>query len=75
MLERDKVESLFDKRIRPGLMMDGGNIELVEVKDNKVYVKLLGACGGCPSATMTLHYGVERILREEFPELEALIAV
>ena len=56
-------------------MMDGGNIELIEVKDNKVYVKLLGACGGCPSAMMTLHYGVERILKEEFPELEALIAV
>lgn len=75
MLEREKVESLFDKRIRPGLMMDGGNIELIDVKENKVYVKLLGACGGCPSAMMTLHYGVERILKEEFPDLEALIAV
>jgi Fe-S cluster biogenesis protein NfuA len=75
MLDREKVEGLFDKRIRPGLMMDGGNIELIDVKENKIYVKLVGACGGCPSAMMTLHYGVERILREEFPEFEGLIAV
>ncbi len=75
MMEREKVEELFDRRIRPGLMMDGGDIELVDVKGNTVYVKLVGACGSCPSATMTLTYGVERILRDEFPELDALITL
>ena len=75
MLERQKVEDLLDRRIRPGLMMDGGNIELIDVRENTVYVKLVGACGSCPSAIMTLQYGVERILKEEFPDLEALITV
>jgi Fe-S cluster biogenesis protein NfuA len=55
--------------------MDGGNIDLVDVKDNKVYVKLMGACGCCPGAQMTLKMGVERVLKEEFPELEEVVAV
>jgi Fe-S cluster biogenesis protein NfuA len=75
MLEREKVEEILNQKIRPALMMDGGNIELVDVKENKVYVKLVGACHGCPSAAMTLHHGVERVLREEFPDLEALVSV
>jgi Fe-S cluster biogenesis protein NfuA len=75
MLTKERVEDLLDSRIRPGLMMDGGNIELIEVKENRVYVRLMGACGHCPSAMMTLHFGVERILKEEFPDLEELVAV
>ena len=75
MLERKNVEEILDQRIRPALMADGGNIELIDVKENKVYVRLTGACGGCPSAAMTLQYGVERLLKEEFPELEALVNV
>ena len=55
--------------------MDGGNIDLIDVKENKVYVQLVGACGHCPSAMMTLQFGVERLLKEEFPELEAVITV
>ena len=49
---KDKVEAVLEK-LRPMLMMDGGNIELVDVKDNEVYVHLVGACGMCPSSTMT----------------------
>ncbi len=75
MLERQKVEEVLDRRIRPALVNDGGDIELIEVKDNKVYVRLLGACGHCPSAIMTLQFGVERLLKEEFPDLEALISL
>lgn len=75
MLTKDAVEAALDERIRPAIMMDGGNIEVVEVKDNKVYVKLMGACGTCPSSQITLQVGVERVLREKFPELEALISV
>lgn len=75
MITREAVEKVLNERIRPGLMMDGGNIELVNVEENKVYVKLVGACHGCPGAQMTLQMGVERILRAEFAELEAVVPV
>lgn len=75
MLSKELVEEALDERIRPAIMMDGGNIEVVEVKENKVYVKLMGACGSCPSSQITLQVGVERLLRERFPEMEALISL
>ena len=75
MLDRKAVEDVINDRIRPGLMMDGGNIEVVKIEDNKVYVRLMGACGNCPGAQMTLKMGVERILRDEFAELEEVVAL
>lgn len=75
MMDKDTVEKTLDERIRPAIMMDGGNIEVVDVKENKVYVKLVGACGTCPSSQLTLRMGVERVLRERFPEMEALISL
>lgn len=75
MLDRRSVEEVLERRVRPALEMDGGGIELIDVRENRVFVRLVGACGGCPSAAMTLHYGVERLLKEEFPELEALVNV
>lgn len=69
-----QVEEVLDK-LRPMLMMDGGNIELVEVKDGEVFVHLLGACGMCPSSTMTLKMGVERALKEALPEIKRVIQV
>ncbi len=74
-MDKDTVEKTLDERIRPAIMMDGGNIEVVDVKENKVYVKLVGACGTCPSSQLTLRMGVERVLRERFPEMEALISL
>ena len=71
---RDKVEAVLDK-IRPQLMMDGGNVELVEVNDGTVKVKLTGACGGCPMATITLKMGIEKILKQEIPEIKEVVAV
>lgn len=71
---RAKVEEVLDK-LRPMLMMDGGNIELVEVKDGEVFVHLLGACGMCPSSTMTLKMGVERALKEALPDIKRVIQV
>ena len=71
---RDKVEAVLDK-IRPQLMMDGGNVELVEVNDGTVKVRLTGACGGCPMASMTLKMGIEKILKQEIPEIKEVIAV
>ena len=71
---KEKVEAILDK-IRPMLMMDGGNIELVDVKDNEVFVHLVGACGICPSSTMTMKMGVEKMIKEEMPEIKAVTQV
>ena len=71
---RDKVEEVLNK-IRPSLMRDWGNVELVEVSDGVVKVKLTGACGGCPMSTMTLKMGIEQILKKEIPEVKEVVAV
>jgi Fe-S cluster biogenesis protein NfuA len=71
---RDKVEEVLDK-IRPSLMLDGGNVELVDVSDGVVKVKLTGACSGCPFSTMTLKMGIEQILKQEIPEVKEVVAV
>jgi Fe-S cluster biogenesis protein NfuA len=71
---RDKVEEILDK-IRPALVIDGGNVELVGVDDGTVKVKLVGACAGCPMSTMTLKNGIERILKQEVPEVKEVVAV
>lgn len=71
---RDKVESAL-AQIRPALQADGGDVQLVDVKDGVVKVKLTGACGGCPMAAMTLKQGVTRILKERVPEIKEVVAV
>jgi Fe-S cluster biogenesis protein NfuA len=71
---KDKVEEVLNK-IRPVLVNDGGNVELVEVNDGTVKVKLVGACAGCPMSTMTLKMGIEKILKQEIPEVKEVVAV
>ncbi len=71
---RDKVEAALNK-IRPALVADGGNVELVDVNDGTVKVKLTGACAGCPMSTMTLKMGIERVLRQDIPEIKEVVAV
>ncbi len=71
---REKVEAALDK-VRPALKADGGDVELVDVKDGVVSVRLTGACGCCPMSTITLKMGIERILKEEVPEVKELVAV
>ncbi len=56
--------------IRPALQADGGDIELIDVKDGTVQVRLLGACGGCPMSQLTLTNGVERHLKNVVPGVE-----
>ena len=73
-MTRENVEEVLDK-IRPSLMRDGGNVELVDVNDGTVEVRLTGACGGCPMATMTLKMGIEQFLKQEIPEVKEVIAV
>ncbi len=62
-------------RIRPALQADGGDVELVDVEGGVVKVKLTGACGGCPMASMTLKMGIEQILKREIPEVKEVVAV
>lgn len=71
---RDQVEQVLE-RLRPMLMADGGNIELVDVKDDEVFVHLVGACGMCPSSTMTLKMGVERAVREAIPSIKRVTQI
>jgi Fe-S cluster biogenesis protein NfuA len=67
-LTPDNVETVLDE-LRPYLMADGGNVELVEIDGPIVKLRLQGACGSCPSSTMTLKMGIERRLREMIPEI------
>jgi Fe-S cluster biogenesis protein NfuA len=71
---REKIEAALAK-IRPTLQADGGDVELVDVNDGVVKVRLTGACGTCPMSTMTLKAGVERILKEEVPEVKEVQAL
>ena len=62
--------------VRPSLQADGGDVELVDVNDEGVVsVRLVGACRGCPMSTMTLKMGIERILKEQIPEIKSVEAV
>ena len=67
-LTTENVENVLDE-LRPYLISDGGNVELVEIDGPVVKLRLQGACGSCPSSTMTLRMGIERRLREKIPEI------
>jgi Fe-S cluster biogenesis protein NfuA len=71
---RQRVESALDE-VRPALRMDGGDVELVSVDEGVVSVRLLGACGGCPMATMTLVGFVEERLKQRVPEVRRVTSV
>lgn len=71
----EEVEAALEK-IRPALQADGGDVELVDVTDDGVVrVRLIGVCSSCPMAMMTLKNGIERVLKEEIPEIRAVEAV
>ena len=74
MLLKEKVEAALEK-VRPSLRADGGNVELLEVTDEGIVkVKLTGGCGGWPMYQMTLKMGIERLVKEEVPEVKEIIA-
>ena len=70
-LTEENVEKVLDE-VRPGLMADGGNVVLHEIDGLVVVLKLQGACGSCPSSTMTLKMGIETRLRDKIPEILAV---
>jgi len=72
---KDRVEAALND-VRPSLQADGGDIELIEVKeDGTVLVKLVGACAGCPMSQMTLKQGVESYLKKVVPEVKSVESV
>ncbi len=71
---RERVEAALDK-VRVGLRSEGGDIELVDVKDNIVYVRLKGACGTCPMSVLTMKNWVESSIKKELPEITSVQAV
>lgn len=71
---RERVQQVIEK-IRPLLQRDGGDIQLVDVADGVVKVKLQGACGSCPMSAMTLKMGVEKQLKQEIPEIKEVVSV
>ena len=73
-LTHENVEKVLDE-LRPFLMADGGNVEVVELDGPIVKVRLQGACGSCPSSTMTLKMGIERKMRESIPEVSEEVQV
>ena len=75
MIDQEKLESVLNK-VRPAIQADGGDVELVKIReDNVVEVRLTGACRGCPMATLTLKAGIERIVKDEIPEVVEVISV
>jgi Fe-S cluster biogenesis protein NfuA len=71
---KEKVQAALNK-VRPALQADGGDVELVDVTDGVVKVRLTGACGGCPMSQMTLKMGIERHLKKEVPEVKEVVSV
>jgi Fe-S cluster biogenesis protein NfuA len=70
-LTNENVETVLDS-LRPYLMADGGNVELVDIEGPIVKLRLQGACGSCPSSAMTLKMGIERKLRDMIPEIDEI---
>lgn len=70
---RERVEELIEQ-IRPALVADGGDVELISVNDGVVTLRLTGACDGCPMATITLKESIERLLKDQIPEIKGVLA-
>lgn len=74
MTPRADVQAVID-RVRPMILADGGDIELVDVSGNKAYIRVSGKCAGCPSSHLTLHVGVEMAIRDAVPDFEELVVL
>ncbi len=74
-LDAGAVQVILDEMVRPALQGDGGDITLLRIENNDIYVKLVGSCSTCPSSILTMKAGVEALLKEEFPSMNQLIQV
>ncbi len=71
----ERIAEVIDADIRPGLRMDGGDCEFIGFDEGVVRLKLQGACSSCSSSTMTLQFGIEKRLKEQFPQVQAVVSV
>ncbi len=72
---REKVEQSLNK-VRSSLIADGGNVDLVDVSDDGIVkVRLTGACAGCPMSAMTLKMGIEKVIKQDVPEIKVVESV
>jgi len=70
---KDKVQQLLDESINPAVANHGGYVQLIDVKDNVVYIQMGGGCQGCGMADVTLKAGIERMIKEEIPEVAEVL--
>ncbi len=70
-----QMEKLLDEKIRPGLKAHGGNVEIVDIDNDRLYLKLSGGCQGCASSTATLKDGIERLVKQQFPDVVEVVDV
>lgn len=68
-----QLEKLFDQQIRPALAQHGGNVEIVDIDNNTLFIKFIGGCQGCSSSKLTLTGGVETLVKKNFPEITEII--
>ena len=68
-----KLEILFDEQVRPALAAHGGNVEIVDIDNNKVFLRLQGGCQGCSSSSATLKEGIQTLIKQTFPEITDVI--
>lgn len=70
-----QMEALFDEQVRPALASHGGDVEIVDIDNNKVFVKLSGGCQGCAASQATLTQGIETLVKQNFPEIEGVVDI
>jgi Fe-S cluster biogenesis protein NfuA len=68
-----QLEKLFDEQVRPALAAHGGGVEIVDYDNDRLYLKLSGGCQGCSSSTATLKDGIERLVKEKYPDVVEVI--
>lgn len=71
----DKINKIVNDEVRPTLVQDGGDIDVVKFEDGKLYISLSGACYGCPYSKQTLQYGIEDVIKHHVPEVESVIQI
>jgi len=72
---KEKIQKLLDESVNPAVGMHGGYVELLDVKDSTVYIRMSGGCQGCGMADVTLKQGIERLIFEEAPEVTEILDV
>ncbi len=67
------IETLFDEQVRPSLASHGGNVEIIDLDNHKLFVKLHGGCQGCSSSKLTLKDGIEQLVKKNFPDIHEIV--